>query len=112
MIINFVITGGELEVSDDEIFDNMIVNPEIDQVFKIECSNLETLAAEAGVFQSKGKARKSGFSGPIPHGISFLGTKKKRFWVWNPNPPESEPTISKSFDHTNRWFEKNFSGGD
>jgi len=102
MFINFIIDG-EFKPTDEEIFENMACN-EFDEVRKISCDNLETLAAEAGVFPSKGRARKNGFCGPIPHGISFLGTKKKRFWVWNPNPPDNKPTISKSFDHTDRWL--------
>jgi len=64
--------------------------------------NMETLAVEMGIFPSKGKARKNGFGGPIPHGLEAWGTKKRWFWVWNLVEPTSEPTIRQNFNQTAR----------
>jgi len=48
----------------------------------IEAKSMEELFVIAGVFKSKGDARKNGFSGDIPDGIHLLGTKKTKFWIW------------------------------
>ncbi len=50
---------------------------------RISAETLEELFVLAGIFKSKGQARKNNFSGEIPEGINMLGTKKKKFWVWN-----------------------------
>lgn len=47
-------------------------------------TTVEALAVIAGVFKSKGEARRNNFAGPIPFGFHCLGTKKKWFFVWNP----------------------------
>lgn len=107
MIINFVIFSGEFQPSDEEIFENMITS-ESDVIIKTNEINLESLAVSAGIFESKSKSRRAGFFGPIPFGISFLGTKKKRFWVWNPNNNNDLITIDSSFDYTTKWFTKRF----
>lgn len=62
----------------------------------IDATNCETLAVLVGIFDSKSSARKNGFAGPIPFGLSCLGTKKKWFFVWNPIQ-DQETTISKGF---------------
>lgn len=63
---------------------------------KIDLLTMEELMVAKGVFPSKGRARSNGFSGPIPMGVSLVGTRKKRFWVWrHPSTAaegESEPT--------------------
>ena len=104
---HFVVNASTLEPAAsaeeaDWIFGPMDNGEEI--VFS-DATDMEALAAEAGIFPSKSQARKNGFSGPIPFGVNFFGTKKpgKRFWVWNLTQG-GEPTIRKNFNHTNRWF--------
>lgn len=60
------------------------------------------LAVLGGIFASRGDARKAGFCGPIPHGISLLGTRSVRIWTWNPVPPVRPVVLAPQFDHT-RW---------
>lgn len=77
----FVINSAGFEdlidwVMEPESFDELITTP--------DDWNLETLAVEAGIFKSKNFARSNGFCGEVPHGVCRLGTKKNRFWVWNP----------------------------
>lgn len=64
-------------------------------------TDLSVLARIAQVFPSSSAARRAGCTGPIPHGLNIIGTKKKRFWVWNPHG-------TTEFDHplnkTARWF--------
>ena len=98
-----IITGGELELTDEEIFEFMA--DEDEEVTKTNIDNLESIAAQFKIFSSKGNARKNGLVGGIPHGISLLGTKKKRVWIWNPNLPKKDIVFKKQFDHTDRWFE-------
>ena len=57
------------------------------------------MAVMAGVFKSKGQSRKSGMTGSAPPGLSLLGTKKNRFWVWNPEGTEDNVTLSSAFIH-------------
>jgi hypothetical protein len=66
---------------------------------------LEALATEAKVFESRSEARKNGFHGPIPHGVEFLGTGSRNFWVWNPHPPEKPVLLGKKRFWTDKWFE-------
>ncbi len=70
----------------------LVINEDLcDIVFDGESFNdmseadLEGLALIAGVFKSKGEARRNNFCGPIPFGFHCLGTKKKWFFVWNPH---------------------------
>jgi len=66
--------------------------------------DLAAMAAEAGVFKSKGEARKNGLGGPCPNGLWLLGTKKRRFWVWNPGSPSGKVVLNVNFDKSGRWF--------
>jgi hypothetical protein len=75
-----------------------------EQIVSLEHDDLATMAMEAGVFKSKGEARKNGLGGPCPTGLWQFGTKKRRFWVWNPNSPTGKVTVNASFDKTTRWF--------
>lgn len=95
---------GQVGITDRDI--DLVFGPlnAFDEVARIETTDLAVLAVEAGVFPSRGQARKNGLGGSIPHGLHLLGTKKHRFWVWSPVPPTEEPTFSTSLDHTNKWF--------
>lgn len=88
MIQNFLINNVNSEDLIDVIFD-----PEegLDEVI-ISSNNLllEDMAVIAGIFPSKGQARKNGFSGEAPFGLWCLGTKKRWFWVWNPKRNDVE----------------------
>jgi len=66
--------------------------------------DMESLAVLAGLFSSKGQARRNGFRGPVPHGLGWYGFRKphRRFWVWNPAPTEGADI--SAFDHTEKWF--------
>ncbi len=75
-----------------------------EEVVNLEHDDLATMAVEAGIFKSKTEARKNGLSGPCPHGLWQFGTKKRRFWVWNPREPSGQVTVSVSFDKTKRWL--------
>lgn len=77
---------------------------EIEIVRTVADANMETLAQIAGVFPSKGQARKAGFSGPIPEGRNLWGTSTT-FWVWNPKPPVATPTISAKRNKTAQWMD-------
>jgi hypothetical protein len=103
MIMFFVIIGGDLNPTDKDISNFLCPEP-VDQIFKIDNTSLEELACMSGIFNSKGLARKNGLFGDIPHGISFIGTKKRRFWVWNPNQLTSDIRFDRSFDHTKKYF--------
>tara|TARA_B100000963_G_C22284357_1_gene518569 strand:+ start:186 stop:497 length:312 start_codon:yes stop_codon:yes gene_type:complete len=75
-----------------------------EQIVNLEHDDLAVMAVEAGVFESKGQARKNGLGGPCPTGLWQFGTKKRRFWVWNPNSPSGKVTVEANFDKTRRWF--------
>lgn len=106
MIHNFIVNHGQ--VTDDDVaamfgdFDGVI--DEIDDIIFSDATDLADLAVEVGLFPSKTRARKNGLHGPIPHGLSWIGTKKRRFFVWNPVPPEEGPVFSRNFDHTDKWM--------
>ena len=58
---------------------------------RVDISTMEELGVLAGIFPSKGQAKKNNFVGPIPIGINLLGSKKTKIWVWNhPNPSKKE----------------------
>ena len=82
---------------------NDVIDPADEIIFTV-ATDLAELAVLTGIFPSKSRARKNGLHGPIPHGLSWIGTKKKRFFVWNPVLTDDVPVFSKNFDHTNRWF--------
>ena len=75
-----------------------------EDIVSVDSDDLAAMAAEAGVFKSRGEARRNGLSGPCPNGLWQFGTKKKRFWVWNPKSPTGKVTVNLSFDKTKRWF--------
>ena len=75
-----------------------------EEIVNLEHDDLATMAMEAGVFKSKGEARKNGLGGPCPTGLWQFGTKKRRFWVWNPNSPSGKVTVGANFNKTKRWF--------
>lgn len=75
-----------------------------EEIVNLEHDDLAVMAVEAGVFTSKGQARKNGLGGPCPTGLWQFGTKKRRFWVWNPNSPSGKVTVGANFDKTKRWF--------
>lgn len=66
-------------------------------------ASMEALAAMAGVFPSRGQARKNGFAGPVPHGLELWGTSQRTFWCWNPKHPAKPPTIGKKRRKTAQW---------
>ena len=108
MIKNFIINAKQAEVTDKDI--RMIfgdVNGDLhssDEIVITEMKTLEELAVVAAIFPSKTRARKNNFHGPVPHGLSWFGTKKRRFWVWNPIPlaEGEEVVISPNFNHTHK----------
>ena len=70
----------------------------------VETDDLAAMATQAGVFNSRGEARRNGLVGPCPTGVWLFGTKKRRFWVWNPRSPSGKVTVSLAFDKTGKWF--------
>ena len=105
---HFIVNGREFEVTERDISlmfgdQDGIIDPD-DEIVPIETDDLAALAFEADVFPSRGQARKNGLGGAVPHGLFLFGTKKKRFWVWNPIPPTSQPTFDPTMEHTDRWF--------
>ncbi len=94
---NFLVNRNLLDFSEEDLkslleilFDNELVEDS-------ELTNMESLAVEAGIFKSRGDARKNNFVGPIPFGFNCFGTKKKWFFVWNPIKHNDEIIISDSF---------------
>ena len=77
-----------------------------EDIVAIESDDLAAMAAEAGVFKSRSEARRNGLDGPCPTGVWQFGTKKKRFWVWNPQSPTGRVIVNCNFDKTSRWFGK------
>ena len=79
---------------------------------RVDISTMEELGVLAGIFPSKGQAKKNGFIGPIPTGINLLGSKKTKVWVWNhPNPSKKEwrRFHIREFFWRNKLAIKNFS---
>ena len=70
----------------------------------LKSDDLAAMASEAGVFKSRGEARRNGLKGSCPTGIWQFGTKKRRFWVWNPQSPTGKVTVNSNFDKSDRWF--------
>jgi hypothetical protein len=106
MIKNFIVNADSVGVTEHDVAAifgdiNGVIDNTDDIIFS-DATELEELAVAAGIFPSKTRARNNKFSGPIPWGVNFFGTKKRRFWVWNPKPSTKEITISISFDHTNK----------
>ena len=103
-MFHFVVERKENTVSDRDI--ELVFGPveEGEAIVRVKTDDLAFMAVEAGVFPSKGQARKSGLGGPAPHGLHQIGTQKKRFWVWNPAPTHERVTLNPSFDKTLGWF--------
>jgi hypothetical protein len=99
---HFIITNSRI----DNNLKTAIFGPlePLDEIIEIELNDLITMAVEAGVFPSRGQARKNGFTGPAPHGVSLFGTKKRRFWVWCPREHTDKVVCHSAFDRTDRWF--------
>lgn len=93
-------------VTDAEI--EHIFDPEdgTEDIVRSDASCMEELAVQAGIFPSKGQARKNGFCGPIPHGVECFGIKKKWLWVWNPLSNEEAIVLKKGFVQTWRFCEE------
>jgi len=70
----------------------------------IETDDLAIMAVKAGIFPSKNQAKKNGLRGPAPSGLHWIGTKKKRFWVWNPHPSSRKVMLRPTFSHSARYF--------
>ena len=103
-MLHFVVITPDCPVSERDI--ELIFGPLIEgeQIVKVQSDDLASMAVEAGVFPSKGQSRKNGLDGPAPHGLHQIGTKKRRFWVWNPAPSGEKVTLNPSFDRTQGWF--------
>jgi len=103
-LLHFVVESAQSPVSDKDI--EAVFGPfeGHEQIIKVESEDLAAMAVEAGIFSSKGQSRKNGLGGPAPHGLHQIGTKKRRFWVWNPAPSGEKVTLSPSFDRTQGWF--------
>jgi len=92
-------------VSDEDI--EAVLHPEpFERVCRVTDpadATMEALAARAGVFPSRGRARKNGFAGPVPHGLDLFGAGGRSFFVWNPRPPAKRPTIGKKRSLWRHW---------
>ena len=101
MICHFVVQNSDFPVSEADI---ELVFGLQEQVIEVKSDDLAAMAVAAGLFSSKGQSRKAGLRGPAPHGLHMIGTKKRRFWVWNPVASDEKVTLSPSFDKTQGWF--------
>jgi len=101
---HFIVSPKKKDVSSEDI--DLIFGPldGTEEIVTLESDDLAAMASDAGVFHSKNEARRNGLEGPCPSGIWLFGTKKKRFWVWNPNSPTGKVTVKVAFDKTSRWF--------
>ena len=77
-----------------------------EEVLVIDHDDLAEMAVEAGLFPSKGQSRRNGLAGPAPHGLHQIGTKKRRFWVWNHVAGDERVILNPSFNKTHSWFER------
>jgi len=102
-MLHFVVDSGN-QVSERDI--ELIFGPlgQDDEIVKVQTPDLAAMAEQANVFPSRGQSRKNGLGGPAPHGVHQIGTKKRRFWVWNPVASEEKVTLSPSFDRTQGWM--------
>ena len=104
MIFHFVVQNPNFPVSERDI--ELVFGPAkaSDEIIEVQSDDLAAMAVEAGIFPSKGQSRKNGLSGPAPHGLHQIGTKKRRFWVWNPEASGEQVTFNLAFDRTQGWF--------
>ena len=105
MIFHFVVQNPNFPVSKKDI--ELVFGPTkaSDEIIEVQSADLAAMAVEAGIFPSRGQSRKNGLSGPAPHGLHQIGTKKRRFWVWNPVASAEKVTLNPSFDKTQGWFQ-------
>lgn len=89
LIKNFVINASGIEDLAEWMMQPVIGIDEL--IITTENILMEDLAVQSGMFPSKGQARKNGFVGEVPTGFWWLGTKKIRFWVWNPVKNDAAP---------------------
>lgn len=85
---------------------SMLAPDSWEQVVRTNVDSLEALAAFSGAFESKGQARKNGFSGPVFHGVEVYGTRARSFIAWNPKQPALPPNRSMSRKRllTDAWW--------
>lgn len=85
----------------DKIVENVIVRSEFvketdaellfgDEAASVhftDCTKIENLCKELGIFPSVSEAKRAGRVGPIPSGWTdaFKASKTRRLWIWNPN---------------------------
>lgn len=107
MTLLFVIDLDPMSPVPDEDIENVLQPDSFEVIIRVTSqvdATMEALAARAGVFPSRGQARKNGFAGPIPHGFEVFGASGKSFFVWNPRPPSSPATIGRKRHLTDQWF--------
>ena len=104
MIFHFVVQTPSFPVSTRDIELVFGALCSTDKLIEISTADLAEMAVQAGIFPSKGQSRKNGLDGPAPTGLHLIGTRKRRFWVWNPTAPVEKITFNLSFDRTQGWF--------
>jgi hypothetical protein len=104
LICHFVVQNPDFPASREDIELVFGRLDPLEEIIEVQSADLAAMAVEAGIFPSKGQSRKSGLGGPAPHGLHMIGTKKRRFWVWNPIASDEKVTLSPSFDKTQGWF--------
>ena len=104
-MLHFVVTNDQNPVSDEDI--ELVFGPfdGDEEIVRVQSDDLSAMAADAGVFPSRGQARRNGLGGPAPQGVNRIGTKKRRFWVWNPHPTDEEVVMKPAFNRNAGWFE-------
>ena len=104
-MLHFVVTNDQNPVSDEDI--ELVFGPfdGDEEIVRVQSADLSAMAADAGVFPSRGQARKNGLGGPAPQGVNRIGTKKRRFWVWNPSPTAEEVVMKPCCYLNAGWFE-------
>ena len=104
-IKHFIVVHPHIEVLNRDI--ELVFGPidRDDEIIEVESDDLALMAVAAGLFPSNGQSRKNGLAGPAPHGLWCVGTRKRRFWVWNPGSPSGKVVLSPSFDKTSSWFQ-------
>ena len=104
-MLHFVVSNDQNPVSDEDI--ELVFGPfdGDEEIVRVQSDDLAAMAADAGVFPSRGQARKNGLEGPAPDGCNRIGTKKRRFWVWNPHPTDEEVVMKPAFNRNVGWFE-------
>ncbi len=97
-MLHFVVDNDENPVPDRDI--ELVFGPldGSEQIVRVQTDDLATMAVDAGLFSSRSQARKNGLEGPAPHGCNRIGTKKRRFWVWNPHPTGEKVVMKPCFN--------------